>query len=683
MQLLWPISLVALLASVWALAMGRTSLSAWSVPIRYSGDGHLSMAFAKAFMDGDIQLVAQKWVAHLNAPLTANWNDWPVTEEIIPALWGWLGRFVGLFAAGNLMVLLCHLLAGLAFWFVGREMNARREYVFMGAVAYSLSHFSFLRGLGHLGLTMYWHLPLLCLVSWWAFEEKPLVLNSRRGKIALFSSAVAGALNPYFAWIYLQFLGFAILKRLVRRQVRYAVEPVVFVTVVLAVFVVFNLDTFSYRASAGVNSGAIVRNLAGLEVYGLKLPELFLPAWHRWHYLTEFAQQKYYIPTLIKGEVGSAYLGFVGIIGLVWLVVHGLIELGRGTAGHIHTAWWQVIWVTLYSLVGGLNLILGSAGLILFRGTNRYSIVILTLSLMFLVGALSKHIPSRLAPIVVLILVPVILWDQVPMRVKPQMIADTEAVLRSDREFGAALENALPSGSMVFQLPVMPFPEHPQIISMAEYEPFRPYLHTTSLRYSYGTNKGRGDAAWQDRVTGLPPQELAAQLEAAGFGAVIVNRKGYEDRGMGLTQAFLSTGKKVVADSPDMIAFALLPAVNPVLPLGAYFSDGWSNQEAGHRWAVAKSARIVVQNPDARSHRVDMSFGLRGLQSQNLTISVDGIVTKKIALTGGAEPVPVRLSLDLEPRSTLIEIFSDVTPMRPGNEDPRELSFALGNFSFN
>ena len=42
------------------------------------------------------------------------------------------------------------------------------------------------------------------------------------------------------------------------------------------------------------------------------------------------------------------------------------------------------------------------------------------------------------------------------------MIADTEAVLRADEEFGAVLENALPSGSMVFQLPVMPFPEHPR-----------------------------------------------------------------------------------------------------------------------------------------------------------------------------------------------------------------------------
>ena len=197
-QRLWPVCLVLLLVVCWAWLFGRTSFAAWSVPVLYGGDTYFGMAFAKAFMDGDIVLIAQKWVAHLNAPYVANWNDWPVTEELIGALWGWLGRFVGLFAAANLMVLFCHLLAGLTFWFVGRELNARAEYVFVGAVAYALSHFGFARGLEHLSLTMYWHMPLLCLVSWWAYERKPLGLTSRRGKIALSSSIIAACLEPLF-----------------------------------------------------------------------------------------------------------------------------------------------------------------------------------------------------------------------------------------------------------------------------------------------------------------------------------------------------------------------------------------------------------------------------------------------------------------------------------------------------
>ena len=63
-----------------------------------------------------------------------------------------------------------------------------------------------------------------------------------------------------------------------------------------------------------------------------------------------------------------------------------------------------------------------------------------------------------------------------------------------------------------------------------------------------------------------------------------------------------------------------------------------------HRWAVAKMReRSLCKTRTLERRESDMSFGLRGLQSQNLTISVDGVVTKKIALTGGAEPVPCSL----------------------------------------
>lgn len=677
----WLAGLFAVLIISWTWFSGRTSLEAWSVPMVYGGDAYFGMGFAKAFMDGDIALVFQKWVAHLNAPHSANWNDWPITEELIGALWGWLGRFIGLFAAANFMVLLCHLLAGLSFWFVGRELNARAEYVFMGAVAYALSHFSFARGLPHLSLAMYWHLPLLCLVSWWTYERKPLELTCRRGKIALFSSAIAGALNPYFAWMYIQFLGFAILKRLANREVRQAIEPGVLIAVTLSVFILFNIDTFSFSAAAGKNEDAVVRDLAALELYGLKLPELFLPTSHRWREFSAYALTRYYEPALIKSTDSTAYLGIAGIAGFVWLLGYGLLQLLQGAANRICAAWWQVVWVSLYSLVGGVNLVLGSAGLILFRGTNRFSIVILTLSLLFLVQALSKWLPGRIAGVAAVFFVAVVLWDQMPPRIKKQAIKETAVRLRVHKEFSTTLENLLPKGSMVFQLPVMAFPESPKIVAMGDYEHFRPYLHTSSLKYSYGTTKGRGDNAWQDSVAGLPPQELVAQLESAGFGAVIVNRKGYEDKGRGLIQGFLDAGRKVIADSPDMIAFSLQPATNPLLPLGAFMSKGWSFQEAGDRWAVAKAAEIVVQNPRTQATKAEMRFGLRALQPQNINVSVNGVMKTQIALMGGVEPAAVHLSLDLEPGNTLVEIASDVAPARPGTQEQRKLSFDLVNFS--
>jgi hypothetical protein len=106
---------------------------------------------------------------------------------------------------------------------------------------------------------------------------------------------------------------------------------------------------------------------------------------------------------------------------------------------------------------------------------------------------------------------------------------------------------------------------------------------------------------------------------------------------------------------------------------------GWSLQESGHRWAVERVANIGLENPSENTKRLDMRFALSGLQSQNLTISVNGITASKIVLTGGAEPVPVRLSFDLEPGSTIVEFTSDVIPERPKNGDLRLLSFNLSN----
>ena len=54
----------------------------------------------------------------------------------------------------------------------------------------------------------------------------------------------------------------------------------------------------------------------------------------------------------------------------------------------------------------------------------------------------------------------------------------------------------LPPGAMVFQLPVMAFPEVAPAHNLGDYEHFRPYLATRALRFSYGMLKGRSRHRW-------------------------------------------------------------------------------------------------------------------------------------------------------------------------------------------
>src|SRR5262249_1725270 len=76
-------------------------------------------------------------------------------------------------------------------------------------------------------------------------------------------------------------------------------------------------------------------------------------------------------------------------------------------------------------------------------------------------------------------------------------------------------------------------------------------LHTTRLRFSYGSDQGRPREAWQRRAEALPPPAMAAALEAMGFAGLLVNRKAYADGGAGLRDELAQTGRRDSRESAD------------------------------------------------------------------------------------------------------------------------------------
>ena len=679
----WPAILALFIVFVWCIVNGLTSFQAWTVPLAYDGDALLVLANAKAYLDGDITLLLPKWVAHLNAPFSANWNDWPIAEEVIYAIIGWLGRLTGLFTASNLVVLSCHVFAGLSFWAVGRALGCCREYVFLGAMAYALSPYAFSRGLGHLVLTMYWHLPWLILISWRVMRDKPFTLEGKQGYVAIAVSALAGMLNPYYCWIYIQFLGFALLKHWLRRDARAFKGPAILLSISIGIFFIFNLDTLWHTFLAGKNLVAVERNLAALELYGLKLPELFLPLRHRWQAFEDFSGRNYFSRILIKGE-GTAYIGIIGVGAFFWLVGVGLFRILKKENDKIPTAWWQVVWIISYSLIGGTNLVLGSLGLVLFRGTNRYSIVILTLVLISLAQILSKRCPGNIGRSIAILIIPLVLWDQLPSIVSAETRAATIKNIEIDRQFAKKIEESLPAGGMVFQLPIMDYPEVPPIEKMGDYEHFRPYLFTSDLHYSYGTTKGRPDAIWQHEIYKSSPDQLVKDLENYGFSAIIVNRKGYADGGNKMINEIISVGRNIFTENPDMVLINLTPVglpVFPILPLGIQFKDGWSSSEGGHRWAISQRATIILNNPGKTTENATISFSLHGLRPQKIDILINREKEGQIFLQPGNDASFVK-KLSIPPGNTLLEIISDTRPESPGGDDMRKLTFNIFNYKF-
>jgi hypothetical protein len=210
-----------------------------------------------------------------------------------------------------------------------------------------------------------------------------------------------------------------------------------------------------------------------------------------------------------------------------------------------------ILWIILMASVGGINGIIGAMGFQLFRATTRYSIFILCIALMYAVRRLSairfktRSLSYGLAALAVMIAY----WDQTPPRVSGRDLAEISGQVASDHDFTEKMEQKLPAGAMVFQLPIMDFPESP-VVGVGSYDHFRPYLYSRDLRFSFGTDKGRPELDWQRQMKSLSPSELVAQLEGAGFAAIYVNRNGFANKGADVVKIFQQMGLNDLVESP-------------------------------------------------------------------------------------------------------------------------------------
>jgi len=224
--------------------------------------------------------------------------------------------------------------------------------------------------------------------------------------------------------------------------------------------------------------------------------------------------------------------------GLLTLFFRGLYR--RFTGRTLPFPFLIVLWIVAYSSIGGINSILSLfSGFYKIRGTSRYAIAVASISLLYFAFFMDrwtfrwKRIP-RLA--LFSLLVTVGLGDQLGKPYSnsrryfsPESIAP---FTKSDQALVRKIEGILPVDSMIFMLPVNPYPEYwTGIQALDSYETFRPYFYSTQLRYSFGSHKGRQGADWQLDVQELPAGEMTRALESYGFAGILLNRRGYEDRG--------------------------------------------------------------------------------------------------------------------------------------------------------
>jgi phosphoglycerol transferase len=133
---------------------------------------------------------------------------------------------------------------------------------------------------------------------------------------------------------------------------------------------------------------------------------------------------------------------------------------------------------------------------------------------------------SKSTAIVWAVLVVLGLLDQTTSSFVPKY-ADIKADFESDRDFVHQIEATMPDQAMIYQLPLVDFPEHPVEQQMPDYQLFRGYLHSTELRWSYGAMKGREIEEWNKKLESLLAGQKIAVIRREGFSGLYIDTFGF------------------------------------------------------------------------------------------------------------------------------------------------------------
>ena len=527
----------------------------FKVPFMYFVDSLFYSIAAKGIIENGWWLHNQS----LGAPAGMHYEAYPAPENFHFAVVKLLSVFTSDHALLlNLFYLLTFPLTAITAFYFLRSFKFSFGPALLASLLYAFLPYHFFRSY-HLMMGAYYLVPLMVLVIVWVCLEQRLKGWKAVAAVAICVAAgSSGVYYPFFFCFLLLVAGVSSWWN--RRSVAPLVASLVLTGVVFGTLVVNHLPTIIYQRTHGAASMGN-RSVGDAEIMGLKISQLLLPiGGHRWE---KFAALKYrYNLGPLVNENDTTSLGVVGSIGFLFLI--GAIFSRRELPVLIERLSWLNIAAFLLGTIGGFGVLFALLVSTHVRAYNRIFPFIAFFSLVvvaWLLDTLLKRIRTpqlRLAyygGLAVLLVVGVLDQTTTTFFFVPEY-EKTKAEYVSETEFVNRIEASLPQRAMVFQLPYMPFPESPSLYQMRAYEHYKAYLHSKTLRWSYGAPLGEQEDKWQQALAAEPVPALVNSVRAAGFAGIYINRDGYEDHAANFERELASTlGTQPIVNREGTLAF--------------------------------------------------------------------------------------------------------------------------------
>ena len=110
------------------------------------------------------------------------------------------------------------------------------------------------------------------------------------------------------------------------------------------------------------------------------------------------------------------------------------------------------------------------------------------------------------------------------------MTEERTAQWENDKEFIGRIESQMDEGAMIYQLPYHKYPEGGTQNEMYDFELFKGYLHSDTLKWSFGISYGTDEDEWDYNTANMNVEDMIAELYNKCFSGIYIDRDGYEHK---------------------------------------------------------------------------------------------------------------------------------------------------------
>lgn len=670
-------TLLAILTLFEGQRLDRADLN---VPLAYHGDVLLILPLVKCTIETGTHWHNDR----LGAPGIQELHDFPIVDHLHFALLWLLGQVVPNYVvAFNLYHLASYPLTVLMTMIVLRSFNVSFAAAGLAGMLYAFLPYHYIRGLGHYFLSAYWTLPLTLWPALRLLHGLGL-FHGRRTAIGTVLIAVmtacAGAYYAFFGCAVLAFAG--LYAAIASRSWKPLASAIMVIALITAGGVANHIPTMIYQAKYGPNTEVTQRQPEEAEMYGLKLAQMVLPvAEHHWKKLSDVRAKYDSSHRPLQNENETATLGLIGSITLIALVVTLLFpgaiptalrghvpetsplmpaqSRGHGTPTLIRPLAAMVLFLILLGTVGGIGSLFNFFVSPSVRSLNRISIVIA----FFVFTALALVVDrSKYRWLIVLVLMPFGVWDETNrswFRRDNDSYAKVREAWERDARFFGEIEARDPGG-MIFCLPYVPYPETNRVGELEGYHHARGYLHSKTLRFSFGAMKNREVDVWQRGLVNLPPEKRAVEIAEAGFTGIIDETLSYRP---------ILRAKKD-ATGLNRVSVLWLQGFVSFEPIG---------KEDQHRLCGRQGTMIIVNPTDAtRTFKTSMILRSSTVSAGQLNMEGGEVWSETLQLSNSSPPIE-RVWIVPPGRHTVA--FRYAPPREHVPQDSRDNVFFVANFT--